>query len=176
MKWTDNATNETGYRIDRRNSVSGTWSELGTAGANDTVYVDSTVQKETQYTYRVAAYNSSTESEYSDTVRITTVTSVAAITTIPTEFLLLQNYPNPFNPNTVISYILPRDSKVNISIYSISGKHIATLVDNIQTFGRYEVSFNAGDKASGIYFVKMLAQSLKSGKEYVDYKKMVFLK
>jgi hypothetical protein len=82
LHWTDNATNETGYRIDRKNLAIGTWSEIGTVGTNDTSYADNTVQGETRYTYRVAAYNAITESEYSDTVALQTVTSVENTNTI----------------------------------------------------------------------------------------------
>jgi len=176
LRWTDNATNETGYRIDRKNPATGTWSEIGTAGTNDTSYADHTIQVDTRYTYRVAAYNAVTESEYSDTVALQTVTSVENAYAVPSQFSLLQNYPNPFNPSTLIRYEVPSNSRVNISIYSLSGEHLATLVNATKSIGKYEVSYNAYNQASGMYLLKMIIQSLESNKIYVDYKKMVLLK
>jgi hypothetical protein len=176
LHWTDNATNETGFRVDRKSSAAGVWSEIGTTGANDTSYTDNTVQVETQYTYRVTAYDATTESEYSDTVALQTTTAVENTTTIPSEYSLLQNYPNPFNPSTVVTYDVPRDSRVNISVYSLSGELLATLVNDLKAVGRYEVGYTAQDKASGIYLLKMVSQSLETGKKYIDIKKMVLMK
>ena len=57
------------------------------------------------------------------------------------EYKLFQNYPNPFNPSTVISYSLPGNSIVNVKIYNILGKEIATLVNSIQKRGMYDITF-----------------------------------
>jgi hypothetical protein len=76
----------------------------------------------------------------------------------------------------MVRYEVPNNSRVNISIYSLSGEHLATLVNDIKAVGRYELRYNASDKASGIYLLKMVVQSLETGKNYVDYKKMVLLK
>lgn len=75
------------------------------------------------------------------------------------EYKLYNNYPNPFNPSTIIRYDLPKDSKVVLQIYDILGREVATLVNEKQGAGTYEVSFNASRYASGVYFYKLTAGS-----------------
>ena len=89
---------------------------------------------------------------------------------LPTTYELAQNYPNPFNPSTTIKYQLPKDGIVTLKVYDILGSEVATLVNEQKTAGRYEVSFNASQLASGVYIFR-----LKSG-EYVSSKKMMLLK
>ncbi|TKJ39018.1 hypothetical protein CEE37_11370 [candidate division LCP-89 bacterium B3_LCP] len=83
------------------------------------------------------------------------VTETKTATVIPTEYELLSNYPNPFNPVTNISFALPEDGKVNLAIYNISGALVETLVDGHRTAGVHDVTFDASDVASGIYFYKL---------------------
>jgi len=85
-------------------------------------------------------------------------------------FKLNQNYPNPFNPETVISYELAIYSKVNLKIYDISGRELATLIKGNQPTGKYTVTFNVNGLASGIYFY-----TLESG-SFVQSRKMLLLR
>lgn len=97
--------------------------------------------------------------------------NISAIETesiIPEKFMLYQNYPNPFNPATVIRYSVGEDRKaslVQLDVYDISGKKIKTLVNQKQSSGNYEVTFNAENLASGVYLYKLkiasFEQSLK---------------
>jgi hypothetical protein len=89
---------------------------------------------------------------------------------IPKDFTLSQNYPNPFNPITKISFSIPYETDVTINIYDIRGRHIKTLVNEEKTTGYYDVSFNASDIPSGIYFY-----NLKAG-NFTLTKKMVIIK
>lgn len=83
----------------------------------------------------------------------------------PNSFALLQNYPNPFwsegNPETMIKYQIPEAANVQLKIYDLFGREMATLVDQFQQPGSYAVSFDAQKHAlaSGIYFY-----SLKAGR------------
>ena len=88
----------------------------------------------------------------------------------PATFELQQNYPNPFNPTTVISYQLSVMSEVNLSIYSVLGQKVATLVSGMQTAGEYKIEWDASAFTSGIYYY-----SLHAG-NYVKTYKMVLLK
>jgi choice-of-anchor B domain-containing protein len=77
----------------------------------------------------------------------------------PAEFQLDQNYPNPFNPTTRIPYSVAARSKVRIAVYTILGKEIAVLLDDVKDPGTYTVSFNAASLPSGVYFYQMTAGS-----------------
>jgi hypothetical protein len=78
-------------------------------------------------------------------------------TEIPTSFSLSQNYPNPFNPNTKINYSVPFDSKVTISVYSVTGELVMELVNDNVSSGSYSVDFDGSNLASGMYIYKMTA-------------------
>lgn len=76
-------------------------------------------------------------------------------TDIARDFVLEQNYPNPFNPVTAIPYRLSADTEIDLSIFDVSGKRIATLVNKRQTAGTYSVNFDAGHLPSGIYIARL---------------------
>ena len=74
------------------------------------------------------------------------------------DFRLEQNFPNPFNPTTKISYSIKEEGLVKLKVYDMLGKEVATLVNEKQPEGYYEVEFSAnGGLPSGIYFYKMQA-------------------
>jgi len=72
LSWTDNATNEDGYKIERK-SGSGSYAVVGSTGVNLTTFSDLGLTPNTTYTYRVYAYNSAGNSlQYSNEVTVTT--------------------------------------------------------------------------------------------------------
>ncbi len=88
------------------------------------------------------------------------------LSAIPKQFELLQNYPNPFNPETKISYVLPNQSRVKLTVYDILGKEIARLVDGVQPEGSYAVLWNGRDAngmpaKTGVYFYRLEAENFK---------------
>ncbi|NOX66748.1 MAG: T9SS type A sorting domain-containing protein, partial [Chlorobi bacterium] len=94
---------------------------------------------------------------------------------LPKKFVLYQNYPNPFNPSTTIKYQIPSNVKSETSntkliVYDILGREVATLVNEKQKPGNYEIVFNASNLPSGIYFYSMHAG------EFNSVKKMILLK
>jgi photosystem II stability/assembly factor-like uncharacterized protein len=89
---------------------------------------------------------------------------------IPAEFSLSQNYPNPFNPKTIIRFQIKDSRFVTLKIFDILGKEIATLVNEKQSPGTYEVTFDGSGLNSGIYFYKLQADN------FSEIKKMVLIK
>lgn len=90
----------------------------------------------------------------------------------PEDFSLSQNYPNPFNPVTIITYSIPENLKVRITLFDVLGREIAVLADDEQAPGTYSVSFNSGlyNLSSGTYFYKL------SAGDFTSTKKMTLMK
>jgi O-glycosyl hydrolase len=93
----------------------------------------------------------------------------------PNTYSLFQNYPNPFNHRTDFYYHLPESGRVQISIYSISGEKVKTLLDQDMDSGLHAVSWDGTNDhnqvvSSGIYFYILHAGTIR------DQKKMVFTK
>ena len=79
---------------------------------------------------------------------------------LPDAFEVLSNYPNPFNPTTKISYRVDRLSPVLLEVYTVTGERVATLVDQVQSEGSYEVRWEGnhttGERvASGVYWIRL---------------------
>ena len=73
---------------------------------------------------------------------------------IPTTFSLSSAYPNPFNPSTSIDLHLPMESNVDVKVYDLSGRAVATLLAGVQQQGTYNLTWNAANAASGMYLVR----------------------
>ena len=71
----------------------------------------------------------------------------------------LTAYPNPSEGLTTIEYTLTKGSHVRIIVYDISGRLVSTLTDSKQNSGTYEVSWDASDLKSGLYFVKFITNN-----------------
>lgn len=90
--------------------------------------------------------------------------------TIPGRFELHQNYPNPFNPDTNISFDLREFSRVNIEVYDIMGRRVATVADRSFDAGSHTVRFDASGLGSGTYIYRMATDS------YQQYRSMQLIK
>ena len=88
----------------------------------------------------------------------------------PRVFLLSQNYPNPFNAITNIPYQLPASSAVLLTIYNLRGYEVLRLLDRAQPAGYHQITWNAANMASGIYFYRIQAG------DFVQTRKMFLLK
>jgi len=95
--------------------------------------------------------------------------------TIPTTMMLEQNYPNPFNPETQISYQLPTDGYISLTIHDLLGREIKTLVSEDQPSGNYTVSWNGRDESGNILPSGIYLYSLKAG-SFTESKKMILMK
>ena len=89
---------------------------------------------------------------------------------LPARFSLSQNYPNPFNPVTIIRFSTAERQFVSLRVYDVLGSEIATLISDVKNAGNYEISFDAVNIPSGVYFYKLQAGN------FVETKKMMLLK
>ncbi len=86
------------------------------------------------------------------------------------EYRLDQNYPNPFNPNTNISFELPKASHVTVKVFDLIGNEVLTLLDSRLESGTHEISWNAVNYSSGVYFYKLITDG------YTATRKMMLVK
>lgn len=102
---------------------------------------------------------------------------------IPSRIYLSANYPNPFNPTTMIKYNIPNLGNVHshfpqhvlLKVYDMLGREVATLVDDSQSPGSYEVEFTPkSGLASGAYIYRLSVTS-RAG-SYSEVRKMLLLK
>ncbi|PID59467.1 MAG: hypothetical protein CR986_06050 [Ignavibacteriae bacterium] len=135
-------------------------------------YISSSDAGDSVFAYLIRAYAAPTKTDIDENSN----------EILPTEYNLSQNYPNPFNPVTTINYTIPSNvkrftnsmtgemSNVKLIVYDILGNEVATLVNEQQNQGNYQVKFDASNLSSGIYFYKLQAGN------FVATKKMILLK
>jgi len=84
-------------------------------------------------------------------------------------------YPNPFNPELHIRYSIKKETRVEIDIYNIRGQKVSSLLNEVQTQGYYDLTWNAHDQkgntvSSGVYFLKIKAA------DYKEMRKVLLMK
>lgn len=114
--------------------------------------------------------NYSTSTSFTITPQTVTAISTDNNASLVKSFELSQNYPNPFNPSTVINFTVPVESKVVLKVYNILGKEVSTLVNDVKQAGSYNITFNASQLASGVYFYQLRAGN------FVSTKKLILMK
>jgi len=112
-----------------------------------------------KYAYRLKQVDFDGSFEYSKVVNVDLTT--------PTVFSLDQNYPNPFNPSTVISYSVPQNSFVTLKVYDIIGNEVATLVNQTQSAGKYDIRFDASSLSNGVYLYSIKTDNFSSTKKMI---------
>jgi len=172
LNWTTaTETNNQGFEIEKSpiNNFQGpTWKKIGyvpgfgtTTEIKSYSFSDKNVSSG-KYKYRLKQIDFDGTYKYSDVIEVTV--------SVPAKFSLEQNYPNPFNPGTVISYKLSVNSLVKLKVYDVLGNEIAALVNKEQPEGEYEITFDAFDQSSGIYYYRLQAG------DFSETKKMILLK
>jgi endo-1,4-beta-xylanase len=106
-------------------------------------------------------------STYVDTSKAGLISSVEGKESFPEKFHISNNYPNPFNPVTLINYYVAKTAHIKIDVYDITGKQVNSLVNDVQSPGRYTVIFNAEKLSSGIYFYRFKAGSFNRTKRMI---------
>ena len=98
------------------------------------------------------------------------VSNLTESVALPETFSLDRAYPNPFNPTTTLSFAIPIDSEVFLSVYNLQGREVSTLIDANMDAGYHSIVWDANSYASGVYFVKMVAG------EFVNTQKLMLIK
>ncbi len=75
----------------------------------------------------------------------------------PSGFGMVSPYPNPFNSTTRLGFAVPREGRVQLRVYDLNGREVATLLDGVRSVGEYRIFWNADNLAAGSYFVRMEA-------------------
>lgn len=102
-------------------------------------------------------------------------------TELPKEYSLIGNYPNPFNPNTKISYTLPYQSSVELTIYDIMGREVKSFNITSQPSGYQNIVWdatndNGNSVASGVYLYIISIKSLENQEVFIKTSKLMLLK
>jgi len=74
---------------------------------------------------------------------------------VPASPVLLQNYPNPFNPSTVIRFSVPVTSVVDLRVFDVLGREVASLIQASVPPGQHQVRWDAGSTTGGVYFYRL---------------------
>jgi len=148
-----------GFDVERLHSDITNWEKItfvqghgNSSEPIDYTYIDDNVKGLQNLKYRLKQQDYDGTFEYSPVVVVT----VDEIKT-PITYQLNNNYPNPFNPATTISYQIPEEGLTNITVYDMRGREVAQLVNKQQIAGHYNVSFDASELGSGVYFCKMIS-------------------
>ncbi len=74
---------------------------------------------------------------------------------VPKQYSLQQNYPNPFNPTTNIKFDVAQTGFAKLAVFDVLGREVTTIVSEILRSGQYQVSYNASNLPSGVYFYRL---------------------
>ena len=104
-------------------------------------------------------------------VRGTGITCMATasedLSEFPARYVLAQNCPNPFNPGTTIPFSLSRPSHVQLRVYDLLGRAVATLVSTTVPAGQHTASWEAGGLPSGVYVYRLEAEGFSEMRKLV---------
>lgn len=161
--------NNRGFQIERKLSNSDEWNILGfiqgagTSTESRTYVYDDFNINTGSYNYRIRQF------DFDGTASVYNLPETVEFGA-PVNFELSQNYPNPFNPSTTISFSIPNKDYVTLKVYDIIGNEVVTLVNEEKAPGNYQITFDASEFSSGVYFYSILAGN------FSEVKKMMLIK
>ena len=150
-----------------QNVDSGDWVKLGRYFLPANVSVDVTVID--------VGGNNSSRVLRTDAIKFSLIQEISNVAendwqVLPKQFEFDQNFPNPFNAITTFRYALARQEDVSLQVYNNLGQVVATLVNQPQSPGYYDVNWQTDGLASGVYFARF-----QSG-TFVKIRKLMLLK
>ena len=134
------------FQISRDGEVLAEVTATNAPSGHTYTYVDHNVVNGTAYDYQLAAH------DLNGAVTVwPEIESATPMAPMVTEYALNQNFPNPFNPTTSIAYAVKDAGLVTLKVYTVDGRAVATLVNDVQESGTYTITFDGSDLASGVY-------------------------
>jgi hypothetical protein len=138
-------------------------------------FEDHDLEYDTEYFYRVYYVAAGANSDYSDVLSVTLEWLDVDGEQLPTVYALHQNYPNPFNPLTSLSYDLPEDAMVNITVFDMMGRVVRTLVNGQQSAGYKSLQWNGTNNSGHPISAGLYIYTIQAG-EFSQTRKMILLK
>jgi predicted GH43/DUF377 family glycosyl hydrolase len=163
LSWDENTEEDFSYYTIYRSTSNTSYEKIGQV--SNSFFLDSTLMTGSMYAVS-ATDNLGNESAKSDPV----VTGLSETSEVPIKYYLSSNYPNPFNPATKIRYQIANAGMVSLQVYNLLGEVVATLVNEEKPVGTYELTWNAENLSSGVYFYRLQAGN------FIETKKMLLLK
>ncbi len=152
LQWVSNLqTGPEGFLVERSTDLATeAWDAVGSVPSNASgeYGFSEKLAEDGKYYYRLVAVDADGTGYESDPVLV-----VAG--SLPLEYALEQNYPNPFNPSTLIRYQIGAPGSVSLKVYDTYWRQVAVLVDREQQAGIYQISFDAANLPSGVYYYKL---------------------
>ena len=119
---------------------------------------------------KIIAYGPGWQYDESDGVFTITTTGIEENQSFEIKQLSLKIYPNLFKTQTAISLSLPKQQKVSLKLFDITGKLIKVLCDENKQAGVYKINLNSKDLSSGVYFLTLQTSNKKLIERFVIVK------
>lgn len=172
LNWqTATEVNNYGFLVERlpKSSNTNVWETIGfveghgnSNSPKNYSFTDHTISKTGKYSYRLKQTDIDGKFEYSSIIEMTV--------SIQIKFALFQNYPNPFNPTTNISFTLPNDSNLRLTIINVLGQEIKELINGNKKAGFHNYTFDASSLSNGIYYYRIESEL------FTETKSMILIK
>lgn len=136
-----------------------------TATSDNGVFNSGTLLRDQTFTFAftdagVYPYHCTPHPWMRDTITVAGQTGIDDGPAAPERFELLQNYPNPFNARTTIAFVMPSRGRVTVEIFNLLGQRVDGLLDSDLAAGRHEMTWDAGDRQSGVFFYRVAVDGL----------------
>jgi hypothetical protein len=163
LKWgTATEVSNYGFQIERsllNSEFQSVGFVLGSGNSNSPKhyqFIDSTLEGDGRYSYRLKQFDTDGNSKFSDTVKIDIGPTNVNENNIVNDYKI-SNFPNPFNSSTRITYSIPYFSPVTIDVLDFLGRKIQTIVKTEKESGVYTYNWNPENLSTGIYFIRFSA-------------------
>ncbi|MBU0692662.1 T9SS type A sorting domain-containing protein [bacterium] len=165
LNWSTASETDNAYFELRRDTELLTVVEGAGTSASESIYtfVDETAVNGTEYHYTLFSVSIGGSKELIGTASAVPLRSAGTAT----EYALFQNYPNPFNSRTNITFDLAENEFVSLRIFNLMGQEIATLVNHDLNAGRHEITFDAGELATGVYLYRLESENFTAQRKLV---------